>query len=733
MISSSDPALLEKITKSLGIVIPPYVLRSRDPRNILTKVFSLWLPLSTAVLISVIEYLPSPPAAQAARLPDMIKDSPGSNAVAPEVANAMVKFDASPNAPAVAYVSKVVSIPESELPSATKKTKGAMSAEEAREAARKKREEIARIQAEANEAQEDAFARTIGAFDNMSLEDRPEEQVKEDPEHLIGFARLYSGVISVGDEIYVLPPKWSPEDPHTAPEPKKVTVKALYLLMGRALENLDSVPAGMVFGIAGLEGHIMKTGTLCSRLEGGVNLAGVTMSSPPIVRVALEPVNPADLGKMITGLKMLERSDPCAQYMVLPSGEHVIVTAGELHLERCLKDLRERYAKCEIQAGEPIVPYCETIVKAADMSPLKNPELPRGTVMTSSASGQVTFQIRVRPLPITITDFLVKNAATIKKLFARRKTKQQRENEEAAQQESNGQELVDQGDSGAPVLSLDDFKKQLRQVTDEIKEDRDVWAKIADKIIEFGPRRIGANVLIDATESGSGERVLDQEASQDAVQQSRGIQLFSDKLSYAFQLATLQGPLCNEPVQGIAVFIEKMTVAESVEEEMGRLTGEIIRQVREAIHQGFLEWSPRIMLAMYSCEIQASAEVLGRVYGVITRRRGRILSEMMKEGTPFFTILSLLPVAESFGFSDEIRKRTSGAASPQLIFSGFEMLDEDPFWVPATEEELEDLGELADKENLAKKYVDRVRERKGLFVQGKKLVKDAEKQKTLKR
>lgn len=105
----------------------------------------------------------------------------------------------------------------------------------------------------------------------------------------------------------------------------------------------------------------------------------------------------------------------------------------------------------------------------------------------------------------------------------------------------------------------------------------------------------------------------------------------------------------------------------------------------------------------------------------------------MKEGTPFFSILSVLPVAESFGFSDEIRKRTSGAASPQLVFQGFEMLDENPFWVPFTEDELEDLGELADKESVAKKYMDKVRVRKGLEVKGKKLVKDAEKQKNLKR
>lgn len=122
----------------------------------------------------------------------------------------------------------------------------------------------------------------------------------------------------------------------------------------------------------------------------------------------------------------------------------------------------------------------------------------------------------------------------------------------------------------------------------------------------------------------------------------------------------------------------------------------------------------------------------------------------MKEGQTFFTVSALLPVVESFGFADgscltsrfgpipylkspiEIRKRTSGAASPQLIFNGYEMLDQDPFWVPTTEEELEDLGEKADRANVARGYMDAVRERKGMFVD-KKIIEHAEKQRTLKR
>jgi ribosome assembly protein 1 len=102
----------------------------------------------------------------------------------------------------------------------------------------------------------------------------------------------------------------------------------------------------------------------------------------------------------------------------------------------------------------------------------------------------------------------------------------------------------------------------------------------------------------------------EKEHTTDDLHQARS---FSDKISYAFQLATAQGPLCNEPVQGIAVFLEEVIIAPSVDDEsltrdnLGRLTGEVIKTVQQAIKQGFLDWSPRLLLAMYSCEIQASS------------------------------------------------------------------------------------------------------------------------------
>ena len=427
----------------------------------------------------------------------------------------MSGFKSSPSDPVVAYVSKMVAIPASELPHNKRRGGGTMTGEEARDLARKKRAEIEKARAAEGEATNGLQGLTE-AVGEANLEDAPERSEPEiienvDPEHLIGFARIYSGVLSVGDSVYVLTPKFSPANPHSKPEPQRVVVTGLYLMMGRGLEALESVPAGVVFGIAGLEGHILKSGTLCSQLEGGINLAGISMGAPPIVRVALEPVNPGDLEKMISGMRLLEQSDPCAQYEVLESGEHVILTAGELHLERCLKDLRERFARCEIQAGEPIVPYRESIVNAAEMTPPKDKDLPRGTVISTTTSKQITVRLRVWPLPPTVVDFLEKRVDLIRQLYSRQKA--EAEGTLSADDSVDGELEQDDADElGATtggLLSLVDFKDNLRTAFAEDKTHSDLWTDAVECIAAFGPRRVGPNILVDRTKTGACQKLYD--------------------------------------------------------------------------------------------------------------------------------------------------------------------------------------------------------------------------------
>jgi ribosome assembly protein 1 len=476
----------------------------------MTTLFSAWLPLSTAVLVSVIEHLPSPPSAQASRLPEMIKESPGANCIDQKISEAMITFKNGENDPIVGYVSKIVAIPESELPTHSKRAGGSLTADEAREIVRKKREEIARLQGEAGINQSDEFSRITSILEATTLEQSgPSIAEKVDPEHLIGFARLYSGVLSVGDSVYAISPKFTPANSDAKPAPQKVTITNLYLLMGRSLEPLKSVPAGVVFGVEGLAGHVLKTGTLCSQREGAINLAGVTMASPPIVRVALEPVNPADLNRMISGLRMLEQSDPCAQYEVLPSGEHVILTAGELHLERCLKDLRERFARCEIQAGEPIVPYRESIVSALEMAAPKNPDLGRGGVLSTSPSKQLTIKLRVLPLPQEATEFLTKNVGTLKRLHSekRAKVEEHAEAEESTREGIESQEVENSESIERNIKSVEEFREELRKLFRPLQSEKDLWSDVVDRIIAFGPRRVGPNILVDSTSGNISDKL----------------------------------------------------------------------------------------------------------------------------------------------------------------------------------------------------------------------------------
>ena len=60
-----------------------------------------------------------------------------------------------------------------------------------------------------------------------------------------------------------------------------------------------------------------------------------------------------------------------------------------------------------------------------------------------------------------------------------------------------------------------------------------------------------------------------------------------------------------------------------------------------------------------------------------------------------------------------------GLAQPQLIFSHWETIDIDPFWVPQTEEEILHYGDKADSENQARTYMNELRKRKGLAIDEK--------------
>ncbi|KAF9960669.1 Cytoplasmic GTPase/eEF2-like protein (ribosomal biogenesis) [Modicella reniformis] len=160
VVTVPDKEMTEKVVRSLNLKLLPRDLRSRDTRATLTTIFSQWLPLSTCVLLAVVDQLPSPPAAQKLRIPKMLHPL---ESTPPEPSEAWEKgmVNCDPSSGVVAYVSKMVSVPLEVLPKYKRK---ALSAEDMRQRGRIQREKLlANIKAAAAAAGTTAAAGTAAA------------------------------------------------------------------------------------------------------------------------------------------------------------------------------------------------------------------------------------------------------------------------------------------------------------------------------------------------------------------------------------------------------------------------------------------------------------------------------------------------------------------------------------------------------------------------------------------
>jgi elongation factor 2 len=152
------------------------------------------------------------------------------------------------------------------------------------------------------------------------------------------FGRVFSGTVRAGPKIRIQGPNYIPgkkDDLFVK------SVQRTILMMGRYIEPIEDCPAGNIVGLVGIDQFLLKSGTLTTS-ETAHNMRVMRFSVSPVVQVAVEVKNAADLPKLVEGLKRLSKSDPCVQAWISETGEHIVAGAGELHLEICLKvrDLR---------------------------------------------------------------------------------------------------------------------------------------------------------------------------------------------------------------------------------------------------------------------------------------------------------------------------------------------------------------------------------------------------------
>jgi len=417
------------------------------------------------------------------------------------------------------------------------------------------------------------------------------------------FGRVFSGTVKTGQKVRIMGPNYVPgkkDDLFVK------NIQRTVLMMGRYVEPIEDCPCGNTIALVGIDQYLLKSGTISDN-ENAHNLRVMKFSVSPVVRVAVEPKNPSELPKLVEGLKRLSKSDPCVKCYIEESGEHIVAGAGELHLEICLKDLREEFTGIDLITTDPVVSYRETVTaKSSQVCLSKSPN-------------------KHNRLWVTAEPF---------------------------------QEGLSEAIEDSQIGPRDEPKKRARLLADkfgwDLTEGRKIWA--------FGPETTGPNLILDV---------------------SKGVQYLNeikDSVVAAFQWATKEGVLCEENMRGIRFnLVDVQLHADAVH----RGGGQIVPTARRVLYAACLTAEPRLMEPVYLVEIQCPETAIGGIHATLNKRRGHVISEEQRPGTPLYNVKAYLPVMESFGFTADLRSNTGGQAFPQCVFDHWQAISGDPL-DPAT-------------------------------------------------
>jgi len=137
----------------------------------------------------------------------------------------------------------------------------------------------------------------------------------------------------------------------------------------------------------------------------------------------------------------------------------------------------------------------------------------------------------------------------------------------------------------------------------------------------------------------------------------------------SFNEVCKKGPVADEPVMGMMV---RLVDAKLHEDAIHRGPAQTIPAVRNSCKGALIRSRPIIQEPMQNIRIDAPNDVIGGVTREVTNRRG-IIEDMPVEGGTA-SVIGKMPVAETFGFSNDIRAASQGRAVWNTENAGFEML-----------------------------------------------------------
>ncbi|VDD74777.1 unnamed protein product [Mesocestoides corti] len=399
---------------------------------------------------------------------------------------------------------------------------------------------------------------------------------------------------------------------------------------------IDSLTAGNVVGLIGpsLITSVPKSGLLVSSLRLVASptahrvlpLAGLAIwHGAPVVSLAIEPASasdPNDMVRLETGLRLLERSDPCAEVTISSKGEYLLHAAGEIHMQKCIEDLTKYFAPdLDLHTSPFVVPFRETVTEACPpgsyvpfdslafaktcleqelrekhlvydeerencvrlclgeegrLQQSRQPTsanvkahgttdptryLPLGMLQLphSKSKTRVFIRVTAHPIPKNLLAWLETRAFAYMPLLLR-----------SFKHKSSS--------SRRSLACLKKFEEELSAQLDEVPPEACSslnWPSLKGRLLCLGPQQVGPNLLFSRLRSGlfrldtawgkplppwsdsTGEAFAESGVSVEATAQIPFLS-YGKAILRGFQVATEQGPLCAEPLRGVAFVLEEI-------------------------------------------------------------------------------------------------------------------------------------------------------------------------------
>ncbi len=137
----------------------------------------------------------------------------------------------------------------------------------------------------------------------------------------------------------------------------------------------------------------------------------------------------------------------------------------------------------------------------------------------------------------------------------------------------------------------------------------------------------------------------------------------------AFEDIIKSGPICREPVVGVKIKLVDISLHE---DSIHRGPAQVHPAVRQALRGAFEQAGPVLFEPVREMRIDSPVDFMGSISKLIQSGRGSMLD--INQDEKRLVMLAKMPVAESFGFTSDLRSATSGKASWSLKDIKFEVL-----------------------------------------------------------